>query len=241
MSTAHIKTPPPDSSHITSSRVRCRQCQENFDNRHSLYRYYMREHVHRGAGHLLPSPYISGQEPWIGNPALREIYEINEPLILQRHQEGPVRSNYNLPLTNDFSVYELMEHMEEVYEIQQHAFRLNLHFGLILVNTETGEYRYFVPHENEALFPRPINISRRHDLTKLRNRLDRFYVVDYILQQRPNSKWKPVLVTNVKFSLYHLNYISKISVRYNNALTSNSSIKSAFKSRKNTPLYRLVL
>ena len=36
-------------------------------------------------------------------------------------------------------------------------------------------------------------------------------------------------------------YISKISVRYNNALTSNSSIKSAFKSRKNTPLYRLVL
>ena len=71
-----------------------------------------------------------------------------------------------------------MEHMEEVYEIQQHAFRLNLHFGLILVNTETGEYRYFVPHENEALFPRPIYISRRHDLTKLRNRLDRFNVVD---------------------------------------------------------------
>ena len=48
---------------------------------------------------------------------------------------------------------------------------------------------------------------------------------------------------NVRFThgTRNMNYISKISVRYNNALTSNSSIKSAFKSRKNTPLYRLVL
>ena len=40
----------------------------------------------------------------------------------------------------------------------------------------------------------------------------------------------------MKYWLY-----DRIEVRYNNALTSNSSIKSAFKSRKNTPLYRLVL
>ena len=166
----------------------------------------MREHVQRGAGFLQPSPYLEGQEPWIGNESLREVYDINSPLILQCHQEGPVNSTYNVPLTNDFSSFELMEAMQDIYDRQQHAFRLNLQFGLILVNTETGEYRYFRPFSNESLFQRPIYVSRRQDLNKLRKRLDRFNVLDYILQQRPNTKWKPVLVTNVHFSLFHLNY-----------------------------------
>ena len=52
------------------------------------------------------------------------------------------------------------------------AFRLNLEFGLVLVNTDTGEYRYFVPYSNEALFQRPIYISRRQDLRRLRLRLN---------------------------------------------------------------------
>ena len=159
------------------------------------------------AGALQPSPYIQGQEPWQNNDALRQIYHINSPFILQRHQEGPVHSRYNIPLTNDFSTYELMESMEEIYNRQHHAFRVNLHFGLILVNRETGEYRYFIPSTNETLFPRPIYISRHLDLTKLQKRLETFNVVDYILQQRPNTKWKPVLITNVHFSLSHLNYL----------------------------------
>ena len=157
--------------------------------------------------HYKPSPYAPEQEHWQNNDALKEIYQINSPLILQRHQEGSVRSIYNMPLTNAFSTHELMEAVEEIYDRQQHAFRLNLHFGLILVNTETGEYRYFIPSSNETLFPRPIYISRHLDLTKLQKRLQRFNVVDYILQQRPNTKWKPVLVTNVHFNLFHLNYL----------------------------------
>jgi hypothetical protein len=50
-------------------------------------------------------------------------------------------------------------------------------------------------------------VSRRQDLSNLQKRLERLNVVDYILQQRPNTKWKPVLVHNVHFSLYHLGYL----------------------------------
>ena len=197
----------PGPSRVNPTRTyRCRRCSSSFDNRRELYVHGMREHFQRGAGFLQPSPYIQGQEPWVNNEPLREAYDVNSPIILQRHEEGSVTSTYNLPLTNDFSTFELMEAMEEIYDRQQHAFRLNLHFGLILVNTETGEYRYFRPFSNESLFQRPIYVSRRHDLTKLRKRLERFNVVDYILQQRPNTKWKPLLVTNVHFSLFHLNY-----------------------------------
>ena len=160
-----------------------------------------KKHEQRGAGVLQPSPYV---ENWTNNSALKVVYDINKPLILQRHQETPL---FNIPLANDFSSADLMEAIQDIYESQKHAYRLNLQFALILVNTETEEYRYFRPYTNESLFIRPIYISRRQDLVKLKKRLDRLDVMDYILKQRPNTKWKAVLVTNVHFSLFHLNYI----------------------------------
>lgn len=99
-----------------------------------------------------------------------------------------------------------MEHVERIYDRQGHAFRLNLEFGLILRRTETGEYRYFRPFANESLFERPIYMSRRKDLNRLRLHLQRFDVTDFIMRQGPNTKWKPYLVTNVRFVLYYLNY-----------------------------------
>ena len=193
--------------------------------------------MQRGAGFLQPTPYIQGQEPWIDNAPLREIYDTNSPLILQRHQEGSVFSIYNIPLTNDFSIHEMMESMEEIYDRQQHAFRLNLNFGLILVNTETGEYRYFRPFSNQSLFQRPIYVSRRHDLSKLRKRLERFNIVDYILQQRPDTKWKPVLVTNVHFHLFHLNYLLGAPLQLPEYITANSCIVTLDRRRYDGQLY----
>ena len=76
----------------------------------------MAQHVQIGGGQLQQSPYEEGQEPWVGNEPLGEVYNINAPLILQRHQEGQASSVYNLPLTNDFSIHELMESMEEIYD-----------------------------------------------------------------------------------------------------------------------------
>ncbi|KAK3104447.1 hypothetical protein FSP39_002238 [Pinctada imbricata] len=188
--------------------------------------------MQRGAGFLQPTPYMQGQEPWIDNEPLREIYDTNSPLILQRHQEGSVFSIYNIPLTNDFSIHEMMESMEEIYDRQEHAFRLNLNFGLILVNTETGENRYFRPFSNRSLFQRPMYVSRRHDLSKLRQRLERFNIVDYILQQRPDTKWKPVLVTNVHFHLFHLNYLLGAPLQLPEYIKANSSIVVLDKRRK---------
>ena len=98
--------------------------------------------------------------------------------------------------------------------------------ALILVNTETGEYRYFIPFSNETLFPHPIYISRHLDLTKLQKRLERFNVVELILQQRPNTKWKPVLVTNVHFNLLHLNYLIGTSDGLPDYIKSSKSIVS---------------
>jgi hypothetical protein len=191
----------------------------------------MRDHTQRGGGFLQPSPYVIGEEPWIGDEALRETYDLNAPLILQRHREGNMLSTYNLPLANDFSTFELMKAVEEIYDRLQHAFRLNLQFGLILVNTKTGEYRYFIPHSNESLFSRPIYVSRRQDLSKLQRRLEKLNVVDYITQQRPNTKWKPVMVTNVHVSLYYLGYLLGAPLQLPEYIKASKSIAALTHSR----------
>ena len=82
----------------------------------------------------------------------------NRPLILANHQEGSVQSIFYYPLSNDFTVEAITSRANQVYERQNCAFRLNLEFGLILVNTDSGEYRYFTPNSNEALFYRPIYV-----------------------------------------------------------------------------------
>jgi hypothetical protein len=103
----------------------------------------MQEHYQSGGGALQAMPREDDQAPWEveGDDRLKNVYEANAPIILGNRQESSVSSTYNVPLTNDFTVPEMMEHAERIYDRQGHVFRLNLEFGLILRHTETGEYR----------------------------------------------------------------------------------------------------
>ena len=127
------------------------------------------------------------------------MYKANAPLILENHRQGPLQSMYNYPLTNDVSMNQLMGYSDYVYRQQQRAFRLNLVFGVILHNRETGHYRYFVPYTNNGVFERPLYISRRGDLRRLRRQLETKDILTELLRQRPDTKWIPVLVTNARF------------------------------------------
>ena len=190
------------------NKYRCRRCTQRFPVQRQLYLRGMQEHYQSGGGALQAIPWEDDQAPWevADDLPLKTVYEANAPIILENQQESSVSSTYNVPLTNDFTVPEMMEHAERIYDRQGHAFRLNLEFGPIIRHTETGEYRYFRPFANESLFECPVYISRRKDLNRLRLCLHRFNVSDYILRQRPDTKWKPYLITNVRFVLYHLNY-----------------------------------
>ena len=182
------------------SQFRCRRCTEVFDNRRDLYAHGMSQHYNQQGGALQPRPWGTNvMAPWNGDDALRQVYEANAPLILEQHRQGPLQSLYNFPLTNDVNMNQLMGYSEYVYRQQQRAFRLNLVFGVILRNRETGRYRYFVPYTNNGLFERPLYISRRGDLQRLRQQLETKDILTELLRQRPDTKWIPVLVTNVRF------------------------------------------
>ncbi|KAJ8310173.1 hypothetical protein KUTeg_012038 [Tegillarca granosa] len=99
-----------------------------------------------------------------------------------------------------------MHFVSDIYEEQQYAFRLNLVFGVILQNRETGEYRYFAPYSNFEVLEDPVFISRRLDLRKLQRILHRNDIMTTILANRPDTKWIPVLLCNIIFRVTTTNY-----------------------------------
>lgn len=109
---------------------------------------------------------------------------------------------YNFPLDNDVSIDQLMRYAEDIYHEEQRAFRLNLVFSTILQHRETGEYRFFVPYNNNGIFVRPLYVSRRIDLERLRLRLRHKDILIDLLRNRPDTKWIPVLVTNGHYTIY---------------------------------------
>lgn len=121
-----------------SRQLQCRRCTQSFDDRRQLYLHGMRHHFQKGEGAgLQDTPWEENSAPWSepDDSKLKDTYESNAATILERDREGSVHSVYNLPLTSAFTVPQLMTRAQDLYERQQHAFRLNLEFGLILRHT----------------------------------------------------------------------------------------------------------
>lgn len=150
-------------------KYQCRRCSESFENRRDLYRHGMQRHFQTGAG-LQVVPWGNDSAPWNGKETLKQEYETNAPLILEQNQTGPLISTYNFPIQNDVTVAELMRLVRDIYESQQHAFKLNLVFGVILRHRETEEHRFFRPYNNNS-------VSRSSDMRRLYLRLTNLDVV----------------------------------------------------------------
>ena len=189
----------------------CRRCDVIFEGRHEL-------HVHQNMQHggALPNrPWRQeahlDEPPW-GDPVrdepLRQIYEGNQNVILADAKIDKGRKViYNLPTNNlRDGVDEILWKLDEIFMDQNGAFKLNLSLGLILRNMETGEYRYFAPHVNDSLFPSPFLIGSRKYLRIFQNKIRRSDPLEYVNNLRPNSKWRPFMITNVRFDVTPTNF-----------------------------------
>jgi hypothetical protein len=97
------------------------------------------------------------------------------------------------------------EMVHQIFREQITAFKINLSFGFILRNIETGELRYYHSSQNNARFVDvPHLIRTEEDLEKCLEELSRHDILEYIRQQRADTKWVVHLLTNVTFYLNKL-------------------------------------
>jgi hypothetical protein len=98
------------------------------------------------------------------------------------------------------------EIVRRIFRQQTTAFKINLSFGFILRNVETGELRYYHSSQNNSGFVDvPHLIRTEEDLERFLEELSRHDMLEYIRQQRPDTIWVVHLLTNVAF------YVNKIN------------------------------
>ena len=189
-------------------RYRCRLCPLGFENMSLLQNHYVREHRGRG---LQPMPYLAGQEPWLLDRneidhGLRECYEDNRALILELPNRGPVESIYNIPVAENLNYEEIERGINEIYDRHTHAFRINLSFGFIMRHDTERRYRYFRPQDNVSVLDQPVLISKRSDIQKVMRQLRAMDIIFELSKNRPDTKWRLVLISNIRFKVYSTNF-----------------------------------
>ena len=75
-----------------------------------------------------------------------------------------------------------------IFRRQKNAFKINLAFGFILSNVETGEKRYYYPSQIGLIFDQPLVVADDADLERVLQRVGETDWLEYVRQQKPNSK-----------------------------------------------------
>ena len=105
--------------------------------------------------------------------------------------------NYRLSSLNP---QDLLQNLDHVFADQSTVFKLNVSFGFILRNNESRELQYHPSsRNNNQVFDAPFQISNAGGLQPVRDALQNLDVLEWVRQQRPNSKWVVDVVTNVTF------------------------------------------
>ena len=103
---------------------------------------------------------------------LKQLYHSKFHHIMDPHRFSQVHTDYNFPTENGQTSHnEICDLLYHILRWENHGFKLNFNFGLVIQNTEDQSYRYFYPLEYSPVLSRPVLISNRADIDALINRL----------------------------------------------------------------------
>ena len=75
-------------------------------------------------------------------------------------------------------------------------------FGMILQNTETGEYHYFIPYFNNKILHFTFTISNRNSIRFLMFKLARLDIIEQARAVRPSKVWTLAFITNIQYVVF---------------------------------------
>ncbi|CAH3180046.1 unnamed protein product, partial [Porites lobata] len=149
---------------------------------------------------LIPANLVPATEQNIA-----ETYKQHWPQIRTRFsRRNRLQDWYNFRLST-ISPTALREQLSRIFTDQPTVFKVNFSFGFILRNTETGVLQYHHPSANNHLvLEQPFLISSPDDLERLYQQIAEIDFLEWVRQQRPNSKWVVDLITNVTWFVWKI-------------------------------------
>ena len=187
----------------------CESCQHTFSTQKQLDRHKRETACHHS---LPPEPkrrrVTSSPPPFEEDPVeqpppqqdsdLQDVITENWSSIRSHVTRGPVQSRYNYRLTSlDTRSLEL----RHIFEEQTTAFKINLSYGFILRNKQTGRYRFYHSSCNccGRYLDEPSLITNAETFEKFLEQIKEPDLLNWVVSQRPNSDWICEMVTNVTF------------------------------------------
>ena len=180
---------------------RCNICMDNFDTRKELFHHQI--HIHAE-----PNVWTSQNiEAEFVDEELNEVIRTHASIISVGHEVGDTVSMFNFPLLLRVGsanwTSEISSILERVAEINSYeAYKVNFTLGFVLINKETDEYRYYAPGSNNTFFTKPKRIDRVSDWRDMD--ISQEALVQYVVHNRENTKWIPLMLTNIVVDIYHL-------------------------------------
>ena len=128
-------------------------------------------------------------------------------LIMRPHQLDSDINHFNFFRFTQLSFEDMTQQLAEIFYLHDESFKLNISFGFIMTNIETGKHQYFYPARNQTLLSQPCRISQYSDIITLIQKLKDMDILEHVHQQRPNTKWKLTHITNVSYISYNLRHL----------------------------------
>ena len=172
-----------------------------------------------------PSPkrstYVASEEAFVEDPVeapldgavgndvlsdeLQQLFRLHWASVRTYMARGPVQSRYNNRLTT-LVTCDLEEQLRRVFDKHTHSFKINMSYGFILRNKQTGRYRYFPSSCNccGRYLDEPSLVRKSQDFEAFLQRVRLPDVLQWFVAHRPDSAWVVEIVTNATFFLKKL-------------------------------------
>ena len=215
----------------TNHHVVCAICHKGFTSKKMRDQHVIETH------HIPPIDLYTQYVPSFvsGDDETMQCVEDSLHLIMRPHDINADTKQLNFFRFTELSFDDMTLHLAEVFSLHDEAFKLNISFGFIMTHIETGEHQYFYPARNQTLLNEPFRISQSSDVALLLQLLKDKDILEHVLQQRPDTKWRLTHITNVLYITYNLRHVIESNIELPDYLLNKNSLICFIKNRKGIP------
>ena len=178
-----------------SKTYKCKLCHQDFTGFYALRQHKNTQHgkqIGFGASNIDVEDIVGD----VDNQSLREELQSCRHFLVDSEIQKGRHSLFNFAVKK-LTAQVIEEKLDRVLDKLKCVPKLNLALGFFLKNIEDGKFRYFYAHENNTLLEQSKLVSNKHDMTKLKEILKKTDVIESCTNERPNTQWRFIILTNL--------------------------------------------